>query len=349
MQGKVARTVSIAVFTMTVLLAVLYAAVFTQGAWAQRPLPEFYPETPDPFSGNWQGRWSGDVDVDPDIAAQVVAQGRNKYLVRLTSKLFMRSTLWALIEAEAKNGILQFEGDGYKGQIQNSTFTGGRTSGSSTFSMNRIVYSPPSLGAAPPANAQVLFDGTSFDAWDGAAGWQLADGNAMMVTPDADDLVSKNKYKDIQLHVEFRLPFMPKERSQSRGNSGVFVQDVYEVQVLDSFGLEGYYDDCGALYKVSPPRVNACLPPMEWQAYDITYHAARFNDDGTVKSYPRMTVLHNGFIIQQDQEIPQITAWKENERLQPPPAAPGAIKLQSHRNHYVQFRNVWVVELPEGT
>ncbi len=332
-----------------VLSTIVCAALFMSCARAQAPVSEFFPATPDPFVGAWQGRWSGGEDVDPDIAAQVVAQGRGKYLIRLTSKLFMRSTLWALVEADAKDGVIRFNQDGYKGEIRDGNFTGGRGTGDRAFSMSRVTFQPPTLGAVPPANAQVLFDGTNFDAWEDAKGWVLVDGNAMMVTPDTSDLVSKNKYKDVQLHVEFRLPFMPKERGQSRGNSGVFVQDVYEVQVLDSFGLEGYYDDCGALYKVSPPRVNACLPPTEWQTYDITYHSASFNDDGTVKSYPRMTVLHNGFIIQQDQEIPQITAWKENERLQPPPTQPGAIKLQSHRSHYVQFRNVWVVDLAAGT
>ncbi|HQM99689.1 MAG TPA: DUF1080 domain-containing protein [Candidatus Hydrogenedentes bacterium] len=348
MQKKHVRKTAFVCVAFMAFFTGLYATSFLPCARAQRSLVELYPETPDPFVGNWQGRWSGDVDVDPDVAAQVVAQGRGKYLVRLTSKLFMRSTLWELAEAEAKDGVLQFKGEEYKGEIRDGKFTGGRNSGSSTFSMSRILFAPPALGAAPPANAEVLFDGANFDAWEGVEGWVPVDDNAMMVTPDASDLVSKKKYSDVQLHVEFRLPFMPKERGQSRGNSGVFVQEVYEVQVLDSFGLEGYYDDCGALYKVSPPRVNACLPPTEWQTYDITYHAARFNEDGTVKSYPRMTVLHNGFVIQQDQEIPQITAWKEVERLQPPPAQPGSIKLQSHRNHYVQFRNVWVVDLGTG-
>ena len=167
----------------------------------------------------------------------------------------------------------------------------------------------------------------------------------MMVTPDGSDLVSRDHFKDVQLHVEFRTPFQPQLRGQSRGNSGVFVQGEYEIQVLDSYGLDGYYDECGALYKVSAPYVNACLPPTEWQTYDITFHAARFSDDGTVLSFPRMTVLHNGFVIQKDQEIRWITAWKERDRLQPPVAEPGPIKLQSHRSHYVQFRNVWVMDL----
>lgn len=329
------------------LVALVAAGAVVVNAQAQTrgSVDEYYPAEPDPFMGNWEGRLSEEEEVDPVITAQVIALGRDRYQVRLAPKLFMRSPPRVIIEATAKNGVLTFDQDGYSGTIQGDRFTGARRSGRVTYEMSRTVHQPPTMGMAPPDNALVLFDGANFDAWQDAAGWVLADGNAMMVTPDGSDLVSKARFKDVQLHIEFRTPFMPGQRGQSRGNSGVFVQDQYEIQVLDSYGLDGYYDECGALYKVSAPYVNACLPPTQWQTYDITFHAARFNEDGTVKEYPRMTVLHNGFVIQKDQEIPWITAWKEKERLQPPPTEPGAIKLQSHRSHYVQFRNVWVVDL----
>lgn len=331
---------------LVAVAAAMFVIAF--GAYAQSEIEKFYPVQLDPFTGNWEGRWSGEEDVDPDISAQVIPQGRDMYLIKLASKIFMRSPVLAEIEVKAKDGVLSFDQDDFKGEIRDGKFTGGRRSGRKAFEMKHTTYASPTLGAAPPANAQVLFDGTGFDAWQDAKGWVLVDGNAMMVTPDAGDLVSKAKYKDVQMHVEFRTPYMPEQRGQSRGNSGVFVQDKYEVQVLDSFGLPGYYDECGALYKVSAPRVNACLPPTHWQTYDITYYAARFNEDGSVKAYPRMTVLHNGYVIQQDQEIPWITAWKENERLQPPPAEPGSIMLQSHRTHHVQYRNIWLVDLGAG-
>lgn len=303
-----------------------------------------YPAELDPFVGNWKGRWSDQEDVNPDISAQVVSMGRERYQIRLASKLFMRCPVLAIIETRLEDGALKFDEQGYKGEIRDGKFTGARRTGKITFEMKKYNYESPTMGATPPENAIVLFDGANFDAWDNADGWVLTDDGAMMVTPDAGDLVSKQKFKDVKLHVEFRTPFQPKERGQGRGNSGVFVQDEYEVQVLDSFGLEGYYNECGALYKVSAPYVNAALPPTHWQTYDITYRAARFNDDGSVKEYPRMTVLHNGYVIQKDQEIPQITAWKEKDRLKPPPTKPGHIKLQSHGSHYVQYRNVWVVD-----
>jgi hypothetical protein len=332
----------------TIVLFALALCLFMNATHGDDKIAEYYPAEPDPFMGNWQGRWSEDEDVDPVVTAQIIAHGRDRYQVRLAPQLFMRCAPLAIIDAQVKNGVLRFDQDGYQGEIRDGRFTGSRRSGRLTFEMSRVVHQPPTLNAPPPENAVVLFDGAHFDAWDNADGWVLVPENAMMVTPDAGDLVSKQRFKDVQLHVEFRIPFMPVLRGQSRGNSGVFVQDEYEVQVLDSYGLDGYYDECGALYKVSAPYVNAALPPTQWQTYDITYRAARFNEDGTVKEYPRMTVYHNGFIIQRDQEMPWRTAWKEKDRLLPPPTEPGVIKLQSHRSHYVQFRNVWVVDLGAG-
>ena len=165
----------------------------------------------------------------------------------------------------------------------------------------------------------------------------------MMVTPKAKYIQSKQSFSDIDMHIEFRNSFMPKSRGQQRSNSGVFLQDAYEVQVLDSYGLEGYYDECGALYKVAAPMVNACSPPLQWQTYDIEYRAPRFDGAGNLKENARITVRHNGKLIHNDQELWWITAWTEEERLGPAPRQPGHIQLQSHGN-YVQFRNIWVVD-----
>lgn len=305
---------------------------------------DFYPAEKDPFMGNWAGRWTDDEDVDPDISAQIIATGRNQYTLRLASRLFMRSPVMATMEARAKDGVLEFSDQNFQIKVEDGLLTGRRSSGNSSFTMKPYVFEPSALGTPPPDGAEVLFDGTNFDAFTGSEGWEIVDG-AMMVHPDTDDLESRNHYLDAQLHVEFRLPFQPKERGQSRGNSGVFLQGKYEVQVLDSFGLEGTYDECGALYKLSAPHVNACLPPGDWQSYDIYYTAARFAEDGSVTAYPRMTVYHNGILIHNDQELSWITAWKEKDRLKPPPTEAGPIILQSHRSHYVQFRNVWIKPL----
>ncbi len=327
-----------------IAVAALFGLVAT-GVQAQRfTVEEMFPEEPDPFMGNWRGRWSEEEDVDPEITAQVISLGRDRYEIRLAPMLFMRARPLVTIEARAEDGVLRFDEQHYHGEIRGDRFTGGRGRGRTTFEMTRCTYAPPRLGAPPPENAIVLFDGTNLDAWENTENWEIVD-DAVMALPDSDDLVSKQSFKDVKLHVEFRTPYQPTERGQSRGNSGVFLQDIYEVQVLDSYGLEGYYDECGALYKVSAPYVNATLPPAEWQTFEITYRAARFDEDGEVVDYPRMTVLHNGYIVQHEQAMPWRTAWRERDRLQPPPTEPGPIRLQSHRAYYVQFRNVWLVEL----
>ena len=329
--------VSRSVFTMALALAaLLHLPACAEG------MKDVFPETSDPFSGNYVGRWSAQEDVDPDIAAQIVALGKGKYNVILTAKLHMRAPHKAVAEVEAKDGKLKFEADGLVGECDGKAFTGGRKGTDRTFSMERYQHQSPTLGKQPPAGAVVLFDGKNLDAWNGTTGWELLPDGILLATPKSKYLESKQLVKDCELHVEFRLPLMPTSRGQARGNSGVFLQGEFECQVLDSFGLPGFYDECGALYKVSPPKVNACLPPLEWQTYDIKYTAPKFDESGKQTAFARMTVHHNGFLIHDNQELPQLTSWKEKERLAPHPKDPAPIKFQGHGN-YVQYRNIWVV------
>src|SRR5262249_47044455 len=156
-------------------------------------------------------------------------------------------------------------------------------------------------GEPPPKGAVVLFDGKGLDNWtskDGKkpAGWELKDG-AMQVKPKTGDIITKQKFDGhFKLHVEFRVPYMPNDKGQGRGNSGVYVQGRYEVQVLDSYGLEPKDNECGGIYEVAKPLVNACKAPTVWQSYDIDFRAPKF--EGGKKTEPaRMTVLHNGVKI----------------------------------------------------
>ncbi len=323
----------------TVILGLVIIGVAP--ALADVTMQDVFPTKGDPFLGNYVGRWSEKEEVNPDAAAQVYPLGNDTYRIKIVNRLDMRCPVLLDVEVQPKHGKLEFDVDGFTGSTDGTTFTGKR--GELTYSMKKKVISSPTLGIKPPEGAVVLYDGTNLDAWTGTEGWKILDDGTLLVTPDGDYLVSKETYTDLQLHVEFRLPLMPMSRGQGRGNSGVFLQDEYEVQVLDSFGLEGVYDECGALYKLSAPRVNACRPPLQWQTYDIYYRAARYDAAGNLQEYGRMTVYQNGVIIHSNQELTWRTGWKEVDRLMPPPSEPGHVKLQAHHN-FVQYRNVWLVD-----
>ncbi len=309
---------------------------------------KYYPETPDPFMGNWQGRWNAEEDVDPDIAANVYPVGGGAYRVVLKSKHDMRCPPKLDVTVKPSGGKLSFKERTWFGEISGDQFTGGRGE-KARFEMRRVELASPALGAKPsnPAKAVVLFDGTNLDLWKSGndkkpeAGWTVLGDGGMMVKPGTGDIETKRNFGSCRLHIEFRTPLMADSEGQARSNSGVFLQGVYEIQVLDSYGLEGYYDDCGGLYKLSAPLVNACRPPGQWQSYDVDYTAPVFDAAGKLLSFGRMTVHQNGVLIQQDVELKWVTAWKEEERLVAPPSKPGPIRLQDHGN-YVQFRNIWI-------
>jgi hypothetical protein len=192
-----------------------------------------------------------------------------------------------------------------------------------------------------PEGAIVLFEGKNLDNWtktDGGtpASWTILDGGIMQVK--GGNIITKQKFDGhFKLHVEFRVPYMPKAKGQARGNSGVYVQGRYEVQILDSYGLESKHDDCGAIYEVAAPKVNACKAPTVWQNYDIEFHSPKC-ENGKKVEQARMTVIHNGLKIHDDVKIPV-----DNTRagLSGDPCRPGPIMLQDHGNP-VQFRNVWL-------
>lgn len=197
-----------------------------------------------------------------------------------------------------------------------------------------------------PEGAIVLFDGMDFSHWTDKNGnpvkWELVNG-VMKVVPWSGSIITKQKFQDFKLHVEFNVPQMPPgKKGQKRGNSGVYLQRRYEVQILDSYGLEPMNDGCGALYKTRPPDENACKKPGEWQTYDITFHAPKFQGEGeSIKKVKnaRITVIHNGVLIHNNVEIPNKTGKGRPEGPEPEP-----ILLQDHKDP-VQFRNIWIVPL----
>jgi hypothetical protein len=148
---------------------------------------------------------------------------------------------------------------------------------------------------------------------------------------------SKQKFDDFTLHVEFRTPFRPLARGQARGNSGVYLQDRYEIQILDSFGLKGENNECGGIYSKVKPRVNACFPPLSWQTYDVDFQAVRYDAAGKKFKNAVVSVRQNGILIHDHVEIPGSTPGGQPETREP-----GPIQLQGHNNP-VFFRNIWIV------
>ena len=196
-----------------------------------------------------------------------------------------------------------------------------------------------------PEDAVVLFNGNDLGNWrtreGGPAGWTVEDG-VMTVTPGTGDIVSEEAFTDFQMHLEFRTPDMPDETGQAKGNSGVFLQGRYEIQVLDSYGLNiPGMGDCGGIYNQYAPLVNACKPALEWQTYDIIFRAPRIDASGQIVEKVRVTVLQNGLVIQNNVELPGPTGGATDQNV----SEPGPLLLQDHGN-LVSYRNIWVVELP---
>jgi hypothetical protein len=195
-------------------------------------------------------------------------------------------------------------------------------------------WESPTLGLPAPGNALRLFDGTSTGHFE-TGSRMTADGHL------AAGATTTKTFQDFHLHVEFKVPYKPEAVGQDRGNSGVYIQRRYEVQILDSCGLTPQIDGCGALYRQRKPDINACTPPLMWQTYDIAFTAARFNEDGVKTTNARITVWHNGVLIHNDVELTNKTGAGQPEG---PNAMP--ITFQDHDNPVV-FRNIWIIDQSE--
>jgi hypothetical protein len=200
---------------------------------------------------------------------------------------------------------------------------------------------------AAPSDAVVLFDGKDLAAWEGEEGgkpqWTVADG-VVTVLPDGKGIKTKRSFCDIQLHVEWRSPTETKGfEGQNRGNSGIFLQNLYELQVLDSYDSATYANgQAGSIYKQAIPLVNASRAPGVWQSYDVIWKAPRFSKGGGLEAPARITVLHNGVLVQDDTVLSGKTEYIGAPSYSPHGCAP--IALQDHHSK-VSFRNIWVREL----
>ncbi len=196
--------------------------------------------------------------------------------------------------------------------------------------LERVERGSPSLGAKAPADATVLFDGSNTDHFTAA---RMTEEGLLMEGADV-----KPMFQDFNLHVEFRLPYMPNDDDQGRGNSGCYLQSRYEVQVLDSFAQLPKFNGCSSLYRQRAPDVNMCYPPLRWQTYDISFTAPRWGAGGDKLRNARITVWHNGIKTHDDVEITSKTGAGKPEE---PSLLP--IRFQNHSNP-VRFRNIWIVD-----
>jgi 3-keto-disaccharide hydrolase len=199
----------------------------------------------------------------------------------------------------------------------------------------------PGPPGGPPADAVVLFDGKDLSKWAGGDAWEVKDGFAVS---RRKSIKTKDSFGDCQLHVEFATPAEVKGKSQGRGNSGVFMMDRYEIQILDSYDNKTYFDgQCGSIYKQTPPMVNACRKPGEWQTYDILWEGPHFNADGSVGRPAYATILHNGVVVQNHFALLGATGYDHAPAYAKHPDT-GPIMLQFHGNP-VRFRNIWIREM----
>ena len=231
-----------------------------------------------------QGEYVGEVklpDQDAKVGAQVIAMGDGKfhgvfYIGGLPGDGWSRGDMQLGADSETEDGAVVFKGDSGTAKIADGKIVILDPGGTEIGSLKKVERKSPTLGAKPPAGAKVLFDGKNTDAWTGG---KIVEGDLLLAGTH-----SKEEFQDFTLHLEFRTPFVPKATGQARGNSGLYLQNRYELQVLDSFGLEGLDNECGGFYQIKEPAVNMCYPPLAWQTYDIDFTAARFDGDKKVKN-----------------------------------------------------------------
>ncbi len=293
--------------------------------------------------GPFMGEYEGTMTPKGETKALVYGTGGDAYKVVLLLPEKQGAEGRVEMTGKAENDKkLMFAGSDWSGTLEDQKIV--IQKGDAKFEGKFTVRKSPTEGQKPPKDAIVLLpfeEGkeTNLDAWTNK-NWKLLPTGAVQVA-SGDNRTTK-EFSDFQLHIEFMLPYVPTATGQARGNSGLFLMDRYEIQVLDSFGLLPQYNDCGAVYTIQPPLTNACLPPLRWQTYDITFHAPRLDDTGKVAKKAVVTVLQNGVKIHDNFEIPHPTG--SAKKMAEVKAAP--FRLQDHGNP-TKFRNMWVVELKE--
>lgn len=319
---------------------------FASPAWAQPARPARAPAvSPEQLAleQKLQGEYTGVLRSQPSelsarpIAIQVLALGNGKFTAWKYEHGLpgagWRQAVRYEYPGQLLGDIAQFHKDNYTIEVNGVTAQIYAADGRLAGQLEKVERISPTMGAAPPAGALVLFG----DGHSELLQRPRVNAEGFLGVPTQ----TNDAYQDFCMHVEFRTPFMPTARGQSRANSGVYLQGRYELQILDSFGLDGIENECGAIYTQHRPSVNMCLPPMQWQTYDLDFTAARFDASGKKTQNARITVWHNGVPVQNDYSIIAKTGQGIVEGPEPLPT-----KFQDHNNPVV-YRNIWL--LPKST
>lgn len=317
-----------------IIFPLLSAAALLVGAWACAA-PGSGALTPEEAGPDFkiQGEYLGET-AGKKLGAQVIALGGGKF-----EAAFLPGGLpgagWdtirrSRVEGKTDGAKTTFGAPdaGWRGAIAGESFTG-MTDGGKEFSLKKVLRKSSTLGKSPLPGATVLFDGKNTDAW---VNGRMTEDKLLM-----EGTQTKKSYKNVILHVEFMTSFMPEARGQGRANSGVFLDGRYEIQVLDSFGLNGENNECGGIYSIVKPVVNMAYPPLSWQTYDIEFFAPVFDADGKKTKNAVVTVIHNGIRVHDRVEIPRSTIGSEEGPTL------GPIQCMNHGNP-IRFRNIWVAE-----
>lgn len=285
------------------------------------------------FQGEYSGRVRGRFGEET-VGLQLVALGDSQFQA-MEYRGGLPGQGWDRRAREKYAGVmdgdfLRLSAPGRKVSVQIGRVVVRDLNGRQLGVLEKVRRSSPTLGASPPPGAIVLFNGASTERFKNAK--ITADG-LLMPGP-----MTTEPYRDFRLHLEFRTPYMPYAREQGRGNSGVYIQERYEVQILDSFGLTGEFNECGGLYRSRSPDLNMCLPPLTWQTYDIDFRAARFDASGKKIANAVLTAMLNGVGVQNNVQVPNKTGGGKQEGPDDRP-----ILLQNHTNP-VHFRNIWIID-----
>jgi len=289
-----------------------------------------------PFQGEYRGwqRSKPSLRTSEPVGLQVIARSNGefeatKYPGGLPGNGWAGGNRYTL-HGQRAGDTVRLTGDLFDIELKNGAGTIFSKAGKKAGELRRVHRISPTMGLTPPPGAVELFTGADTSLLKDA---KVSPEGLLQVGTE-----TVGTYRNFRMHAEFFLPYIPAASGQARSNSGLYLQCRYEVQVLDSFGLPGLFNECGSLYRTIPPDFNMCLPPLEWQTYDIDFREPMFDAEGRKTANGRISVWHNGVLIHDDIEIPNKTGAGKPEGPEPMP-----IKIQDHSNP-VQFRNIWLIE-----